>query len=95
MMRTTSTSARAAGQAAAAQLVEILSNGIHHSYIVSENLLIRFGKGNLPCLRCIEIVKSNFLIIKYKFFVILSCFFAIFFDFMLPKTFGTLFKNNY
>ena len=23
-----------------------------HSYIVSENLLIRFGKGNLPCLQC-------------------------------------------
>ena len=23
-----------------------------HSYIASENLLIRFGKGNLPCLQC-------------------------------------------
>ena len=31
-----------------------------HSYIASENLLIRFGKGNLPC---IEIVKNNFLIV--------------------------------
>ena len=23
-----------------------------HSYVVCENLLIRFGKGNLPCLQC-------------------------------------------
>ena len=37
---------------ASAQWVEILSGGKFHSYIASENLLIRFGKGNLPCLQC-------------------------------------------
>ena len=35
----------------------MLHNGVksflkQHSYIASENLLIRFGKGNLPCLQC-------------------------------------------
>ena len=33
---------------------------IFHSYIASENLLIRFGKGNLLCLRCNEMVKKQF-----------------------------------
>ena len=31
--------------------------------IASENLLIRFSKGNLPCLRCIEIVENKFLFV--------------------------------
>ena len=35
----------------------------YHSYIASENLLIRFSKGNLPCLRWIEIVKNKFLFV--------------------------------
>ena len=34
---------------------------IAHSYIASENLLIRLGKGNLPCLRSNEMVKNKFL----------------------------------
>jgi hypothetical protein len=56
-----------------------------HSYIVSENLLIRFGKGNLSCLQCIEIVKEYFLSVYSIIFMLLSWYLAIFFEFFMDN----------
>ena len=39
--------------------------------------LIRFGKENLLCLWCIEIIKNDSLIVKNIIFVFFSCFLAI------------------